>query len=207
MAFVSWKSLESLVKVHGLPIAKTRFVSSIGAAKQSAKAIGYPIVLKIFSGKGVHKTKMGGVVSNIKNENELVNAYKKIKNNLKKTKTKANGFLIQEQVNGVEILVGMKQSNFGPAIAFGLGGVLVEILKDFSLRIAPVDKKQAQDMIKEIKTYEILKNKKCDINSIIEIITKTSKLSMKNKDIKEIDFNPVIVNNKEAKIVDIRIMK
>lgn len=207
MVSMSWKQLERLVKRYGLPIAETSFISSINTAKQSAKNIGYPVVLKIFSETGLHKTKVRGVALNIKHEKELVKAYEKIKNNLKKTKTRVHGFLVQEKISGQEVLVGMKQSNFGPAIAFGLGGVFVEILQDFSLRIAPVNKEQAQNMIKEIKAYKILKNKKCNINSIIEIITKISRLSIENPDIKEIDFNPVIVNTKQARIVDIRIIK
>jgi len=207
MVFLSWKKLEGLVRRYALPIPKTSFVSSLEAAKKAAKEIKYPVVLKIFSEKGLHKTSIGVVVCNIKDEKGLVSAYNKISNNLKKTKTKADGFLIQENVNGVEVMVGVKQSNFGPAIAFGLGGIFVETLKDFSLRIAPVDRNQANEMIKEVKAYSILKNKKCNINSIVNIITKISKLSMNNKDIKELDLNPVIVNNKYAKVVDVRIIK
>jgi len=207
MTISSWKDLENLVKKYGLPTPKTRFVKSVSGAKKAAKGIGYPLVLKIFSKKGLHKTRVGGVICDIKDERELVKAYKKISNNIKKANIKAHGFLVQEQIFGLEVLVGMKQSTFGPAIAFGLGGVFVEVLKDFSLRIVPVNKKNANDMIKEIKGYEIIRSKRCNINSIINIITKISKLSIENKDIEEIDFNPVIVNKKEAKIVDIRIIE
>ncbi len=207
MALSSWKTLENLAKRYGLPTPKTIFVSSENAAKKAAKDIKYPLALKIFSERGLHKTKIGGVVCDINDEKELVNAYNRISSNLKKTGTKSEGFLVQEMVTGLEVMIGMKQSSFGPAIAFGLGGIFVETLKDFSLRIAPVDRKQAEDMIKEVRTYSILKSKKCNINSIINLITKISKLSINNKDIKEIDLNPVIVNNKGAKVVDIRIIK
>ena len=207
MVSLSWKKLEALVRRYSLPTPKTIFVRSLEHAKKAAKEIKYPLVLKIFSEKGLHKTSIGGVVCDIKDENELINAYNKISSNLKKTGINAEGFLVQENVNGVEVIVGVKQSNFGPAIAFGLGGIFVETLKDFSLRIAPVDRENADEMIKEVRAYSILKSKKCNINSITNIITKISKLSINNKDIKEIDLNPVIVNNKGAKVVDIRIIK
>lgn len=207
MALSSWKHLEKIVKMYNLPVPKTGFVRSLNEAEKVAKDIGYPLVLKIFSKRGLHKTNIGGVICDIKNEEELVKAYNKINKNIKKNKIRADGFLVQERVFGLEALVGMKQSIFGPVIAFGLGGVFVEALKDFSLKIVPVNKKQAYDMIRETKGYGILKSKRCNIKSIINIITKISKLSIENKDIKEIDFNPVIVNNKEAKIVDIRIIK
>ena len=125
-------------------------------------------------------------------------------------KKRLEGVLVQKMESGIEVIIGMKNdAQFGPVLLFGLGGIFVEILKDTSLRITPVDKKQALGMIQEIKSYPLLEGvrggKAVNIDAIADIIVKTSKLA-ENKKIREIDFNPVIVNERSAAIIDVRIM-
>jgi acetyl-CoA synthetase (ADP-forming) len=118
---------------------------------------------------------------------------------------------VQPIVAGKEVIVGMKRDPvFGPAIIFGLGGIFVEVLKDTSLRIAPVNNEEARRMIEEIKGYAILSGlrgeKPVDIDALVKIIVAISKLSLAHQEIKEIDLNPVIVDDQIASVVDARII-
>jgi len=179
----------------------------IKSLKDIKKIKRYPAVMKIFSKKIVHKSDVNGVVTDIKNEAEAEKAFaslKKIKN--------SEGIICQQQADGKQVILGIKRdSQFGPVIMFGLGGIFVEVLKDVSFRICPVDKKMALVMMREIKGYKILGGlrgeKGVNTEAIAEIITRLSNLAMKEKSIKEIDLNPVIVNEKTAAIVDVRMMK
>jgi len=119
--------------------------------------------------------------------------------------------LIQPMMKGKEIIIGMKRDPFfGPVIVFGLGGIFVEILKDVSMRIAPLTKKDASEMLTEIKGIEILKGargeKSVNFKALQKIILSLSRLSLKHREIKEIDLNPVMVDEKEARVVDARII-
>ena len=171
-----------------------------------AQKIGYPIVLKVFSHRIFHRTEIGGVKIGIKNEKELRKAF----DELIKIKGGA-GILIQKMVLGKEVALGMKRdSQFGPVLMAGLGGIFVEVLKDVSFRICPVSEREALEMIKGIKGYEILKGhrgqKPVNLKALVKIIVNLSKLSLKEEKIKEIDLNPVIVNKKRALACDFKIL-
>ena len=108
-------------------------------------------------------------------------------------------------------MLGLKNDrNFGPVIVLGTGGIYTEILKDATFRVCPITKSDAEEMIREIKSYEILKGargkKSVDINKIINVMLKLSDLSMKYKNIQELDINPLLVNEDYVKIVDARIV-
>lgn len=180
----------------------------------SIDGVDYPLILKIDSPDIVHKSDAGMVQLGIKDKDELLKRFDAMQENLKKNFPSAyvNNYLIQEQIVGKEIIIGMKRDPvFGPAIMFGLGGIFVEVLKDVSFRVAPVTKKEANEMIREIKAFKILEGVRgegsVNIDSIAELIVMVSKLSVKYEMIEEIDFNPVIVNNKAAYLVDVRILK
>lgn len=187
---LNYKKTERLLKKYNLPLAKSKFYDI-------TEKIKFPVVLKV---EGIlHKTEEGAVKI-INNKLELENFIKKFKKNI----------LMQEFIKGNEVIVGSKKDpQFGNVIMFGLGGIFVEVLKDISFRICPVNKKDALDMIKEIKGFKVLqgyRGEKANINKIADIIVETSNL-VEKENIEEIDFNPVIVNNKEAKIVDAKIIK
>jgi acyl-CoA synthetase (NDP forming) len=119
--------------------------------------------------------------------------------------------LMQTMVPGKEIIIGMKRdATFGPTILFGLGGIYTEALKDTSLRIAPVSKEEADKMMRDIRGIHILSGlrgeKPVDFESLADIIIRLSKLAVEHKEVKEIDLNPVMANEKEAVIVDARAM-
>ena len=202
------KSKEILSK-YGISSCKEKFVSSKKEAFVFAKTIGFPVVLKILSPDLPHVTDVGGLKQGIKNKKELEKAWDDILLSVKKSKPKAliEGFLIQEEVKGVEVVVGMKRSReFGPVLMFGLGGVLVEVLKDVSFGVAPISKSVAIRMIKEVRGYKVLKGFRgspaVNLEKLISTLVNLSRLSLENQNIKEIDLNPIIVDDKKALIVD-----
>jgi acyl-CoA synthetase (NDP forming) len=199
---------------YGIPVTEFKLVKSEGEAVQFAGKIGYPIVLKIVSPDIIHKSDVGGVITNLKDAKDVRNSYKQILRNVKKLKVKAKivGLLVQEMApSSTEVIVGAtKDPQFGPAIMFGLGGIFVEILKDVTFRIAPITEEDAREMITEVKAYPLLKGYRnmppADIDSIIEILLNTSRLVMQHEEIKELDLNPIMVYEKGAKTVDARII-
>lgn len=199
---------------YGIPVARSELARNEGEAVGLAEKMGFPVVLKIVSPDIIHKSDVGGVKLNLNSAEEVHGAYKDIVSNVKEHAEKARiiGVLVQEMAPpSTEIIVGStKDPQFGPAIVFGLGGILVEILKDVTFRIAPINREEAQEMITEVKAYPILKGYRgtppADTDAIVDILLATSKLVTDYEQIKELDFNPIIVYPKGAKAVDARII-
>lgn len=195
---------ETFLEKHGFPTTKRIIVKTKQEAIKSFQKIKQPIVLKIIGKNILHKSDTGGVFTNLKTENEIITAFNKIK----KIKN-FQAVLIQPYIEGLSMILGIKKDPvFGPIILVGSGGIYTEILKDISIRIPPIDKKQANEMIKELKIYKILKGtrgQKFNVKKITNIITKLSNLT-KKYNIKELDINPLIVNKKQAIVVDARII-
>lgn len=168
-----------------------------------------PFAMKAISSDIVHKTDSGAVRLNLKDENEIEKAWDEIC--AKNPDAKIEGMILQPMISGKEIIIGMKRDAvFGPTILFGLGGIFAEILKDTSIRIAPVDYENAKKMITEIKAKKILLGsrgeKSVDIDALAKLIEKISRLAVEHPEIKEIDFNPVIITSENISVVDVRIM-
>jgi len=199
---------------YGIPVTKFKLANNETEAVKFATSIGFPVVLKIVSPDIIHKSDVGGVIVGIKNAQEVRSGYGQIMDNVRKHNPKARivGMLVQEMAPaGTEVIVGsIKDPQFGPALMFGLGGVFVEVLKDVTFRIAPVNEDEATEMISEVKAYPLLKGYRnmppADLKAIIKILLNTSKLVMDNPEIKELDLNPIIVYEKGAKTVDARII-
>nr|MDO8100357.1 acetate--CoA ligase family protein [Candidatus Njordarchaeota archaeon] len=199
---------------YGMPVTKFKVCKSVGEAIKYSHEIGYPVVLKIVSPDVLHKSDVGAVKINLKNDSEVREAYGEIVKNVKKFKNdvKVLGVIVEELApQGHEVIVGMaKDPQFGPALMFGLGGIFVEVLKDVSFRIAPLTEYDARDMIQEIKGYPILTGirgqKPADIESLVDIILRVSKLVTEHPEIEQLDLNPIFVYPQGAKIVDARIM-
>ncbi len=211
MKMLNFQETRALLLKYKIPFSKTILVKSKTEGIKIAEKIGYPLVLKVSSADILHKTDIGAVKTNIKNQEELKQAWKDISETAKKIKAKVEGILAQEMIFGNEVIIGMKRDlQFGPVLMFGLGGIFVEVLKDVALRIAPVKKSEAIKMIKEIKGYRLLKGirgqEASEIKKIADIIVSLSKLSLAEESIKEIDFNPVIVNSKQTLVVDTRFL-
>jgi acyl-CoA synthetase (NDP forming) len=199
---------------YNIPVTNFRMAKTPEEAVSFSEEIGYPIVFKIVSPDVLHKFDVGGVILNIKNQEDARKAYNKILENLTKLKpnAKIKGILVQEMAPAsTEVIVGsIKDPQFGPTLMFGLGGTFVEVMKDVAFRIAPITKDDAKEMISEVKAYPILRGYRgqppLDIGNIVKILLTTSRLVMNYPEIKELDLNPVMVYEKGAKTVDARII-
>ncbi|MCW4034152.1 MAG: acetate--CoA ligase family protein [Candidatus Bathyarchaeota archaeon] len=205
---------KSVCKEYGIPITELKIAKTAQEAAKFSEEIGYPTVLKIISPDVIHKFDVGGVVLDVNSKEDAINGFKQIVQSVKKhnSNAKIDGILVQEMAPcSTEVIVGaIKDAQFGPTLMFGLGGTFVEVMKDVSFRIAPIDEQEAKEMISEVKAYPILQGIRGqapkDINAITKILLSTSKLVMDYPEIKELDLNPVMVYEKGAKTVDARII-
>ncbi|MEC2057399.1 acetate--CoA ligase family protein [Peribacillus psychrosaccharolyticus] len=201
---------EILDRYH-IPTTKRLLAVSAVEAIHHANHIGYPVVLKIDSSDIPHKTEAGAIRLNIKNDQEVREAFLEINRNVLnyKSDAKVNGISVQEMLPvGVEVIIGANNDPvFGPVIMFGLGGIFVEIYKDISFRVAPLTREDAKSMIEEIKGIEILKGSRgkasVNIESIIDVLVNVSDLVTDHSDsIEELDINPLIVYEDGIKAAD-----
>jgi acyl-CoA synthetase (NDP forming) len=199
---------------YGIAVPKFNVAKSENEAAELAVQIGFPVVLKIVSPDIIHKSDAGGVIVNLTTVEEVIAAYNKILENAKKYNAEAKiiGVMIQEMaLQSTEIIIGaIKDPQFGQTLMFGLGGILVEILKDVTFRVAPVTELDAMEMITGVKAYPLLKGYRnapvVDLKALACLLMKVSKLVMDHPEIKEIDLNPVMAYEKGAKTVDARII-
>ena len=212
MRMLTPEESEALLRKYSLPVAKS-FVGKKTQVLANCPKVGFPLVLKIVSEDVVHKSDFGAVRTGIKSRSELEVQLQELEMKMSLSyPSYSYRFMIQRQHSGEEVIIGMKRDEqFGPAILFGLGGIFVEVFKDTSLRIAPVSKKHAKEMIREIRSYKMLtgfrERKKANLEAIEKLIIGLSSLSLKETWIHEIDLNPVIVNERKATIVDARMMQ
>jgi len=205
-----------IFEAYGVKGPKRYLAKDAMSAVEYANKIGYPVVAKIVSPDILHKTESGGVRINIMDASEMEKAFNDIITSVRNylPSARIEGIEIQEMVKGIqEIIIGVKKDvQFGHLIMFGLGGIFVEALKDVTFGIVPVDREEASDMIKEIKSYKLLtgfrKLPEADIPSIVDTILRVSKLCEHFPEIKELDINPLIVKSKGngVTMVDARII-
>ncbi|MCK4883728.1 MAG: acetate--CoA ligase family protein [Candidatus Diapherotrites archaeon] len=205
----SQKKLEK----YKVKFAKSKTAKTTVEAAKFSKKIGFPIAMKIISPDIIHKSDVGCIEINIENETQASKAFEKIISNaLKANKSaKINGVLIQQQLKGQEVIIGGKNdAQFGPVILFGLGGIFVEVIKDVSIRVAPVTSAEAQEMIEEIKGRKLLEGmrgeKPVNKKALKKLIVAVSKFITSEKDFLELDLNPVMVDDVDAIAVDARIL-
>jgi len=203
-----FEETKKLLSKYKIPCGQGKIIKNKTVAFDFVKQIGYPVVLKIYSSNILHKTDIKGVILDIRNKELLSKAWGRIS---KLAKSKKTDILIQKQEQGTEVIIGAKKDPvFGPIIMFGLGGIFAEVLKDISFRLAPITKKEAREMIKEIKGYKILKGyrgqKQVNLLKLEEILLSLSDLITKENRIKEIDLNPVMVDSKKVVVVDAKII-
>ncbi|SFM89793.1 acetate--CoA ligase family protein [Thermodesulforhabdus norvegica] len=221
IGFSSEKYRSGVLSEHGskevlsrfeIPVTREICTDSVERAVDFAREIGYPVALKIDSPDILHKTEAGLIRLNIRSEEELVRSFRDLLGIAKSKYPQAriNGVLVQEMVSpGVEVMVGVKRDpQFGPTVVFGLGGIFVEVLKDVTMRVAPVDEAEALKMIREIRGYPILEgvrgSAKSDVKALAGIISRVSYMALALPNLSELDINPVIVfpEGSGAKAVD-----
>ncbi len=201
--FLSPQTANDLLSASGIPITKESVVHSLDDALVEAEKLGYPLVMKVVG--PVHKTDIGGVITDIKGADEVeVNFNKLIK------LPKVRAILFQPMYSGTEIFLGAKyESDFGHIILTGLGGIFIEIMKDFSVGLSPLSLEESLFMIKKLKAYDIVKGVRgqepIDENRWAEIITQLSALLQTAPEIIELDLNPLIAKGNNIIAVDARI--
>lgn len=212
MKILTEHEAKKLLAKYGIPVTKEQLASSADEALAIALYIGAPVAMKISSPDIPHKSDVGGVALNVKRE-FVKTTYDEIISRAKKAVPDAGieGVLVQQMAPpGQEVIVGLKRDpQFGYALMFGLGGIFVEVYRDVSFRVVPIEKRDALMMISEIKGYSILKGirgrKPADIDAIANVLMAVSGMAEK-ENIIELDINPLIVGEKGAVVVDARAM-
>jgi len=205
---------KELIKQAGISIVDTRLAKSREEAISISKQLGFPVVLKIASPDITHKSDAGGVKLGLKTAKQVGKAYDDILTAIgqKYAGAKIQGVSVQKMARpGVEVIIGMsKDAQFGPVLMFGLGGILVEVLKDVSFRIVPLTKRDARTMIREIKGYPLLEGYRgqepVDVANLEELILKVSNFVEQHPEVKELDLNPVFADSNGAVAADARVV-
>lgn len=205
---------KQLIGEAGIGVVVTKLAGTKKEAASIAKEIGFPVALKIVSPDIIHKSDIGGVKLGLKNAAEVDRAYSEIMAsvNQKEPKAKIYGISVQKMARaGAEVIMGMsKDAQFGPVIMFGLGGVFVEVLKDVSFRIVPIVRRDAMQMIEEIKGYPVLEGYRgqepANITVLEDTLLKLSLFIERTPEIKELDLNPMFAYSDGVVAVDARII-
>jgi 4-hydroxybutyryl-CoA synthetase (ADP-forming) len=208
--------VECVLTSYGFPYPKSGVAKSQDEAVKLANKVGYPVVLKIASSKILHKSDVGGVLIDIRNDSELKDGYNKIMGSLKKHKRtkEIDGIQVQELIKGgKETILGVTNDpQFGPLIMFGLGGIYVEVLKDVSFRVHPLTNQDAKEMIQSIQGYPLLAGVRgeepVDTDLIENYLLRLSQLISDFPEIEQVDINPLLVfeKGKSCKVVDAKIV-
>ncbi|MCS7122104.1 MAG: acetate--CoA ligase family protein [Archaeoglobaceae archaeon] len=196
---------KDLLEKYEIPTAKCYFCENEYEALTAAKKIGFPVVMKVASREIIHKSDVGGVKLNLNSEEDVKKAF----DELMKIE-KAEGVNVQPMLSpGIEVIVGVAENDqFGSFVMFGLGGIFAEVVKDVSFRLLPVSRKDAEEMVKEIKGYRILegyRGKKGDVSSLVKLLVKINEV-VENENILEMDLNPIFVYEKGYCVADARIV-
>ena len=205
---------KELLKEAGIPVVDAKLARTKKEAVSLSKGAGFPVVLKVMSADVIHKSDSGGVKLGLNNMAQVGKAYGEIRQAVRQhyPKAKIQGISVQKMARpGVEVIIGMtKDAQFGPVLMFGLGGILVEVLKDVSFRIVPLTKRDAREMIKEIKGYPLLEGYRgqdpADVPFLEDLLVKVSDFVDKNPEIKELDLNPIFAYKDGAVAVDARVI-
>ena len=205
---------KQLLEEAGIPTAHARLATSRDAAVQAAREIGFPVVLKVVSPQITHKTDVGGVKLDLKSPEEVAAAFEEIMAAARRAAPDAtvDGVSVQQMARpGIEVIVGVSTDpQFGPVIMFGLGGVLVEVLKDVSFRIIPIATRDARQMIREIKGFPLLEGYRgqdpADLAALESLLLRVSGFVEQQPEVSELDLNPVFAYKDGALAVDARIV-
>ena len=205
---------KEVIQEVGIPVVETRLAATKEDAVTTARALGFPVVLKVISPDIVHKSDTGGVKLGLRDEAEVEAAWEEIMAATRQASPSASvhGVSVQRMApKGTEVIIGgSKDPQFGPILMFGLGGVFVEVLKDVAFRIVPITRRDASQMIRDIKGYPVLEGYRgqepADQNALEEALLNTSRLLEEHPEIKELDLNPIFAYGHGVTAVDARII-
>jgi acyl-CoA synthetase (NDP forming) len=194
-----------VLSAYGIPVTREMLVDCTDDLLSAVNEIGYPVVMKGCAPEITHKTEKDLIRTDIRNDTEALDAFQGIIAGMNGGK---GGVLVQEMIRGKrELVVGLiRDPQFGPCVMFGLGGIFTEILKDVSFRLAPLEKRDALEMMQEIKAHKILDAVRgmeaVDREALSEMLINVGKIGMENEKVKEIDINPVIISGNRPISVD-----
>lgn len=196
---------KQLLKTYGIPVTAEREARDRQSFQQALREIDFPLVLKACAPGVSHKTEQNLLRVDIRNEQEALAAYDEI---TAATAELGGGLLVQEMVKGQrELVAGLtRDSQFGPCVMFGLGGIFTEILQDVVFRVAPIERHDALEMLQEFKAHKILTAVRgmpaANLDQLADILIKTGKIGLDYNRISEIDINPVILRGEHPVAVD-----
>lgn len=196
---------KKILSHYRIPVARESLCHTAADLKKAALEIGYPLALKGYSPELAHKTENDLIRLDIRNEAEADRAFQDL---MSRMQGEAKGVLVQEMVKGKrELLAGMtRDPQFGPCVLFGLGGIFTEVLEDVSFRVAPLDKRQALEMMEETRAKKMLTAfrgmEAADKDILTEILIQLGQIGLEQEQIKEIDINPLIISGSKPVAVD-----
>ena len=199
------------VQRRGLPALRSKAACQPEEAIDAAREIGCPVALKVSSPDILHKTEVKGVLLDLRDEAEVKEGFERLLTEVTSLVPTARmeGVVVQEMGKGTEVIIGaIHDAQFGPVIMFGLGGIFVEVLADVSFRVIPIEKKDAREMIREIRGFPILsgaRGDQADLEATETLLVEVSSIVNNSPEISEIDLNPVFVNAQGCAICDARI--
>ncbi len=205
------ENLNALLQRHGISLPKQAMAGTAADAAVKAKEIGFPVAIKLIAAEVVHKTESGAVVLGLKSAEEVQAEGQKLL-----TKTLGRGhLLIQEMVQGTEVLIGARTDpQYGPFLMVGLGGIFVEVLKDVSIRLLPIDEREARAMLKELRGYKVLEGvrgqKPRDIDALVKAMVGLSDIFAAHRNhLSDMEINPIMVRaqGRGAAAVDVRLVR
>lgn len=196
---------------RGLPALRSKAACQPEEAIDAGREIGYPVALKLSSPDILHKTEVKGVLLDLRDEAGVKEGFERLLTEVTSLVPTARmeGVVVQEMGKGTEVIIGaIHDAQFGPVIMFGLGGIFVEVLADVSFRVIPIEKKDAREMIREIRGFPILSGARgdhADLEPIETLLVEVSSIVNNSPEISEMDLNPVFVNAQGCAICDARI--
>ncbi len=199
-----------LIRQYGISYPDFKLVKSSEEAADTAEKLGFPVVMKVVSAGVIHKTEVGGVITNLADKEQVKRQYDNMLESIEKAApdAKLEGVMVCKQApEGLELIAGsLTDPVFGPTIMIGLGGIYTELFNDVSFRIAPLKEIDAEEMIEELKAYRILKGvrgeKEKNIPALINLLLSLSRMVVENPEIKEIDLNPVRIYSEKLLVLD-----
>jgi len=203
---------KEILDSSGIPTAPSKIALTLEQAKEAARFIGFPIVMKILSPDIVHKSDAGGVITDLRTEDEVIPAFDRMIEHFRRKEppVRIEGVVIERMVSGIEVIVGTtKDSQFGQVLMFGMGGIWTELLKDTSFRLIPIEPIDAEEMIEELKSYSLLqgyRGQAANVESLKKLLLKVSDLILHYPEITSIDLNPVFTSPEGSMVTDVRMM-
>jgi succinyl-CoA synthetase beta subunit len=211
-SFVTEPEAYTILEEYGVGVAPWALCDSAQEAIEAADRIGYPVVMKVVSPQIVHKTEFGAVMIDLSSAKEVNEAYSKLMESaLSHEGVEVTGILVSKMLKGLEIIVGSTMDpQFGPLLMFGLGGIFVEVFKDVSYRIVPLEEIDIEEMLSELKGSKLIRGFRgmegVNIEDLKRVLISISTLLTDLQDIMEMDLNPIFGNSTEVRVADARII-